>query len=675
VGGEIAFAAVLLILVVVPIALCPFSYDACALPKAAAFSALLLVALLGLLGTRDLRRCWSLLPLREIGPPLAVLVVVTGLASALGGAPIKALVGDCQRYRGLLALVAYGVLAMVAAAVAPSGVRRRALLVALVAGSLPVSLYAVSQRFGYDPYPWDLSSGREALRVRVFSTLASPSFLGAYLALVLPVGLARLGRASRAVTVLLSAALGVGSAALLFTYSRGAWIGAAAAIAFVLASMGWGRLRPLGRPVAAALTVTVVLVMMGMGRGPSLVKRATSISEARQGSAGVRLELWRSALAMIKARPVIGWGPASYRSRLPAFVSGPRPEDQKSNPSSHNLILDYGVDSGGLGVAAFVWLVVAAWWAARRTGEEGREVALAASAGVLSYLVTHQFGFPVTAVEVPFWVCLGLAASAGRQAEGREGSSRRRRVALAVAAIPVGLLVVVMGRISAADVWLRSGSAAASRGEEAVAEPRLRRAAQGALIELHALQYGWFAQRADPPDLAAAERAYRRVLELDPFYGPNHGSLARCYLDIGGPAKVAAAVEEAKIAVAHDPYDADARLVSGLAEERAGHRREAMAAYQKAITLDPNKAAPYNNLANLYAATGEAGEAEHHYRRAIALAPDNASYHHNLALFYLRLDRFGAAREELERAVALDPGNEPYRELLRRVCDTMRPRS
>jgi putative inorganic carbon (HCO3(-)) transporter len=666
---------VLLMLVVVPLALWWFSFDACALPKAAAFSVLLLVALLGLLGTRDLRRRWSLLPLREIGPPLAALVVVTGLASALGGAPIKALVGDCQRYRGLLALVAYGVLAMVAAAVAPTGVRRRALLVALVAGSLPVSLYAISQRFGYDPYPWDLSSGREALRVRVFSTLASPSFLGAYLALVLPVGLALLSRASRGVTVLLSAALGMGASALLFTYSRGAWIGAAAGVVFTLISMRWGRIRQVGRPLAAALAVTIVLVALGAGGGPSLVKRAASITDTKQGSAGVRLELWRSALAMIKARPVIGWGPASYRSRLPAFVSGPRPEEQKANPSSHNLILDYGVESGVLGIAAFVWLVVAAWRAARRTGEEGREVAMAASAGLLSYLVTHQFGFPVTGVEVPFWVCLGLAAAAGKQAATNERSPRWRQAALALAAVPVVLLVAVMGRVSAADVRLRSGTMAAAKGEVAVAEPLLCRAAEGALIEFHALQYGWYSQRAKPPDPAAAERAYRRVLELDPFYGPNHGSLARCYLDIGGPAKLAEAVKEAKLAVAHDPYDGDARLTLGLAEERAGRRREAMAAYRKAIAFDPNQAAPYNNLANLYATTGEAEEAERHYRKALTLAPGNASYHHNLALFYLRLDRFGAAREELERAVALDPENEPYRELLRRVCDTMRPRS
>jgi len=652
-----------------PVIFWPFTYDAVALPKAAVFSVLLFLALALLAASRDLADRASRVPLRVIGLPLAALLLITGLASALGPAPVKALVGDYQRYRGLLALLGYAALALFTPAIAARAAERRRLLLVIVGASLPVSLYAVSQHFGFDPLPWDLSAGREALQQRSFATLASPSFLGAYLALALPVGLALRPGASRAATALIAAAVGLGLPALLFTYSRGAWIGAVAGVAFVLAHARRGP-RAGARPLALALGVSALLLGIGLGRGPSLLSRATSIADPRQGSAAVRVALWRSAGRMIRARPLLGWGPASFRTLLPAFAPGPLPEDQRSNLSSHSLPLDLGMESGLLGLAAFVWLVAAAWRAARRVPAEHelRPVASGALGGMVAFLVTHLFGFPMTSTEAPFWACLGLAAAAGQAGECAGARPWRARALILPAIIPAGLSVFVMSSIFVADGHLKSGLSA--RNDPARAARLLREATARPWVEFHAVRCAQSAEAMSPPHWAEAERSYRAALALDAYYGPNQANLARVYLNRGGTGALAAAREHARVAVAHDPYDADSRLLLGLAEERAGQRGEAEACYRRTLELRPDDAMAHNNLANLCDASGRAGEAERHYRQATTLDPNAAVYHYNLALFYLREGRRERAKEEARRAAALDPGTGAFRQLLLRLRGT-----
>ncbi len=227
-------------LLTLPVACGPFTYDAVALPKALLFSFATLLAVLLFAASGDLASRWPRLPLREMGLPLAAFLLLATAACLHGPAPIKGLVGDYQRYRGLLALFSYGTLALLAPALADNAAARRRLLLAIAGASLPVSLYALAQRFGLDPLPWDLSAGREALAYRAFATFGSPSFLGAYLALALPIGVAVWPGSSRFTSSLLAAVLGVGLPALLFTYSRGAWIGAAVGLAFAVVRLEGG---------------------------------------------------------------------------------------------------------------------------------------------------------------------------------------------------------------------------------------------------------------------------------------------------------------------------------------------------------------------------------------------------------------------------------------------------
>jgi tetratricopeptide (TPR) repeat protein len=110
----------------------------------------------------------------------------------------------------------------------------------------------------------------------------------------------------------------------------------------------------------------------------------------------------------------------------------------------------------------------------------------------------------------------------------------------------------------------------------------------------------------------------------------------------------------------------DARLevwaLNGLGAVYSDLRRseEAIAAYRRAIELDPNEGAPHNGLGNVYRDLGRSEEAIAAYRRAIELDPEEAIYHNNLGNVYSELGRSEEAIAAYRRAIELDPEEAVY---------------
>ena len=120
----------------------------------------------------------------------------------------------------------------------------------LILTSLPIAFYGLLQYTRLDPMPW---AGERAQSVasRVVSTMGNPIFLGAYLVFVIPMTLAKItefcsrsrdGWGNKLPRFLLAAffsiILGLQLFALLFTRSRGPWLGLMAGIfVFILFSL------------------------------------------------------------------------------------------------------------------------------------------------------------------------------------------------------------------------------------------------------------------------------------------------------------------------------------------------------------------------------------------------------------------------------------------------------
>ena len=108
-------------------------------------------------------------------------------------------------------------------------------------------------------------------------------------------------------------------------------------------------------------------------------------------------------------------------------------------------------------------------------------------------------------------------------------------------------------------------------------------------------------------------------------------------------------------AIELDPKDAYPHNGLGNVYWALGCYDEAIAAYQRAIELDPKVAAPHNGLGNVYAQMGRYDEAIAAYQRAIELDPNYAHPYHGLGNVYSDLGRYEEAIAAYQRAIELDP--------------------
>lgn len=83
---------------------------------------------------------------------------------------------------------------------------------------------------------------------------------------------------------------------------------------------------------------------------------------------------------------------------------------------------------------------------------------------------------------------------------------------------------------------------------------------------------------------------------------------------------------------------------------------QAMAAYRKALVLDPTLVPALVNLANIHYAHDELIEAQALYERAIGLEPDCFEAHYNLGNIHHDLGRYAEAQVCYGEALALNPG-------------------
>ena len=131
-----------------------------------------------------------------------------------------------------------------------------------------------------------------------------------------------------------------------------------------------------------------------------------------------------------------------------------------------------------------------------------------------------------------------------------------------------------------------------------------------------------------------------------------HNGFGNVYFMLGQPEEAVAAYQRA---IEVDPQDALPHSGLGSVYRSLGRQEEAVAAYQRAIELDPQYALPHNGLGNVYRSLGRHEEAVAAYRRAIELDPQDALPHYGLGTVYRSLGRQEDAVVAYLRAIELDP--------------------
>ena len=95
--------------------------------------------------------------------------------------------------------------------------------------------------------------------------------------------------------------------------------------------------------------------------------------------------------------------------------------------------------------------------------------------------------------------------------------------------------------------------------------------------------------------------------------------------------------------------------------------REAIAAYQRSLALNPDFPDAHVNLGGLLIERGEFAAAMPHYHRAVELRPDSAVVHNNYASALASIGRYQDALQHVRRALEIRPGYPPALENLGRL--------
>lgn len=563
---------------------------------------------------------------------------VLALATLTGVAPWLSLVGSPGRSDGLIAAVlGAGAFVLGASTGDDPAVARRILRAAFVTGGV-VGLIAIVERLGLD-LP-GVGDPDHATRAR--STWGSATFLGGYLVLVAPLALVHLRAADRRWRNLALASSVTMGIALVLTGTRGAWLGAVAAVAVLVPV--WRQRADGPAPhrwnpvVLGALAVGGILLAGLAVTGPTLDR----------ASGGGRIDLWRTVAPVIGDRPLLGSGPDTQRIVLPAGIDDDFERDHGSDElhdRAHDLVLDTWVTSGLVGVLALGGLLVAITRrVVQRLGDQA--IARAIAAGLVAYLVHLLFAFGEATLDPLVWLLAGLLVAALPAPEADDepvGDQPARMPAWTVGvlgAVAVAGLLWGAGDL-VADVRLaraidqdaagdRLGALATLEGAGTTAPGRFDLWQVRSRVAQRLLTGG--SPTSGTPDprrdgTAAAALLADALADLDRAeqIAPGDPDLLLDRAALLDAAGRHADAQRAFERVLDGPYPSSSRAQLGLgtAAIARGDAERAIAAWERAATLDPDDTRALDNLGTLHLQSGRTDEAVDAYRRALARDPND----------------------------------------------------
>jgi O-antigen ligase len=172
--------------------------------------------------------------------------------------------------------------------------------------------------------------------------------------------------------------------ALALTFTRSAWIGTCAGIAFLFMLKGDLRLIAV-LPMLAALFLVLA--------PPQITNRFYSMFDAKDPTSVDRVTMLRVGARMIQAHPLTGVGPTLVEDRYREYLSSSEP--QHVNPHLHNVPMQIAAERGLPAIAIWIWLIVTLVIGLfkRLKIPEARFLAAAALACVAAMLTAGQFEY------------------------------------------------------------------------------------------------------------------------------------------------------------------------------------------------------------------------------------------------------------------------------------------
>lgn len=262
----------------------------------------------------------------------------------------------------------------------------------------------------------------------VASTLGHPSFLGAYLAMAIPLTVACFFIASqRIIKLFWLITFSLQFITLLLTKTRAAWIAFGLSLLFMVLL---GLIKAQKRVVLGIVSILFIIA--------AFISLFTGITNrflnAQEGSGALRLIWWNQAVEAIKERPLLGYGLETQEDIL---MSKYHPLQAVYSyyglrtDRAHNEILDQLLTTGILGTLALFLFVAYLYKDGIRsffqTNDRKKAIMiLALLTGILAYFIQGMFSFSVTVLYVYFWLLAEMVVVMAKRKEEKADKQEGR---------------------------------------------------------------------------------------------------------------------------------------------------------------------------------------------------------------------------------------------------------
>jgi O-antigen ligase len=605
--------------------------------------ALVILLVAALVGNAIRRGSLPRLARSRVSWALLVYVLIRWLTTIRSFAPAQSIWGDPGWRSGLWMTLAGLILFVLAQQEFSTPERREGAITAILIGSGLVAAYGVGEYLS----PFDHND-----IVRTASTMGDPNLLAAYLALTMPLAAARLLVGKR--RAWWAGLLALQGLCLIYTYSRAGWLAAACALAVLGIVQFWiaGR-RRLAEGFAALLVIGLVaLLVLSLlpppGDAPHALQTLTSMFRWKGATAQIRLYGWRASLDAIRARPLLGYGPATFGFVLERYLPpelAPFGGAAALGRRTHNVYLETAVESGLIGLVAYLALLAAVLiplipqrnrsrafevknepQRRRDFSQKEREkggfwrfcvtadaigswyMNAAILAALLANLVNNMFSFDSAMTIVLFWTLAGIA------------HARPELVPVTMRPARWGWIVGLTGASLA--LWLVVPNMMAHRGEVLAQRQHWNHAVEWleqasdlaptpyAMLPILGRTYAdWATQSEDAAIWPRGEPIYTELVSRWPDVTAYHEQQAlyyrRWYSRQGGDAIVQQALVSYAAAIRLSPTDPDLWLDRGLTRLQAGDPPGALADFEQANALLAGYARYYGAMSIYALETGD----------------------------------------------------------------------
>lgn len=284
------------------------------------------------------------------------------------------------------------------------------LIITALISSVFVSLYAILQFWGYDFLIW---AEPASITKRAMSTLGQPNFLGSFLLFSLPLAVYLFIKNKKIVgKVLFLLLFLIQLLALVFSGSRGAWLGFLGASLLLLVLCYYKKNKKIFFSGLAVITLVVVFLFLGKNSVSLRFKSAFDIS---QGSSSVRTFIWSHSFDSFENR-LFGYGLENQKEALWPYYQSDLAINNKVNvvfDRAHNLVLDILLTVGIVGL--FLWLcfyysIFKLIFRNIKNNNNGLLFWILCWS-ISAYLISLLFNFSIIVTEIYFWAFVSILIS------------------------------------------------------------------------------------------------------------------------------------------------------------------------------------------------------------------------------------------------------------------------